>query len=51
MADYVREKPFEALPRFLPSTHGINKALAWLFLKPATRRFFSKAALWVLKVQ
>jgi MoaA/NifB/PqqE/SkfB family radical SAM enzyme len=51
MADYVRENPFEALPRFLPATHGINKALAWLFLKPATRRIFSKAALWILKVQ
>lgn len=50
MADYVREKPFEAIPRYLPATHGINKALAWLFLKPATRRWFSKAALWVLKV-
>jgi MoaA/NifB/PqqE/SkfB family radical SAM enzyme len=51
MADYVREKPFEALPRFLPATHGINKGLAWLFMKPATRRLFSKAALWVLKVE
>jgi MoaA/NifB/PqqE/SkfB family radical SAM enzyme len=51
MADYVRENPFEALPRFLPATHGINKALAWLFLKPATRRVFSKAALWILKVR
>jgi len=50
MADYVREKPLEALPHFLPATHGINKALAWLFLRPATRRLFSKAALWVLKV-
>ena len=50
MADYVREKPFEALPHFLPATHGINKALAWLFLRPATRRLFSKAALWVLRV-
>ena len=28
MADYVREKPVEALPYFLPATHGINKALA-----------------------
>ena len=51
MADDVREKPPEALPYFLPATHGVNKALAWLFLKPATRRLFSKAALWVLKVQ
>ena len=51
MADYVREKPLEALPHFLPATHGINKALAWLFLKPATRRLFSKAALWILKVE
>jgi MoaA/NifB/PqqE/SkfB family radical SAM enzyme len=50
MADYVREKPLEALPHFLPTTHGINKALAWLFLRPATRRLFSKVALWVLKV-
>ena len=50
MADYVREKPLEALPHFLPATHGINKALAGLFLRPATRRLFSKAALWVLKV-
>jgi MoaA/NifB/PqqE/SkfB family radical SAM enzyme len=50
MADYVREKPLEALPYFLPATHGINKALARLFLNPATRRLFSKAALKVLKV-
>ena len=51
MADYVREKPFEALPHFLPATHGINRALAWLFLRPATRRLFSKAALWILNVE
>ena len=51
MADYVREKPLEALPYFLPATHSINNALAWLFMKPATQRLFSKAALWVLKVK
>jgi MoaA/NifB/PqqE/SkfB family radical SAM enzyme len=51
MADYVREKPLEALPHFLPATHGINKALAWLFLNRATRWLFSKAALWILKVE
>jgi hypothetical protein len=28
MADHVREKPFEALPLFLPATQGIKKALA-----------------------
>ena len=25
-----------------PATHGINNPLAWIFMKPATRRLFSK---------
>jgi MoaA/NifB/PqqE/SkfB family radical SAM enzyme len=50
MMDYVREKPFEAIPQFLPATHGAVQALAWLFMKPTTRRLFTKAALWILKV-
>jgi MoaA/NifB/PqqE/SkfB family radical SAM enzyme len=50
MMDYVREKPFEAIPQFLPATHGAVQALAWLFMKPATRRLFAKTALWILKV-
>jgi MoaA/NifB/PqqE/SkfB family radical SAM enzyme len=50
MVDYVREKPFEAIPQFLPATHGTVQALAWLFMKPTTRRLFTKAALWILKV-
>lgn len=50
MMDYVREKPFEAIPQFLPATHGAVQVLAWLFMKPTTRRLFTKAALWILKV-
>ncbi len=50
LVDYVREKPFEAIPRFLPATHGVVQALAWLFMRPATRRVFSRAALWILSV-
>jgi hypothetical protein len=51
IADYAREEPFEALPLFLPATHSINKALAWVLLEPATRRLFRKTALGVLKVE
>jgi MoaA/NifB/PqqE/SkfB family radical SAM enzyme len=50
MMDYVREKPLEAIPQFLPATHGAVQALAWLFMKPATRRLFAKTALWILRV-
>ena len=50
MMDYVREKPFEAIPQFLPATHGAVQVLAWLFMKPATRRLFAKTALWILRV-
>jgi len=50
MMDYVREKPLEAIPQFLPATHGVVQLLAWLFMKPATRRLFAKTALWILKV-
>ena len=50
MMDYVREKPLEAIPQFLPATHRAVQALAWLFMKPATRRLFAKTALWILKV-
>ena len=50
MMDYVREKPLEAIPQFLPATHGAVQALAWLFMKPATRRLFARTALWILKV-
>jgi len=50
MMDYVREKPLEAIPQFLPATHGAVQVLAWLFMKPATRRLFAKTALWILRV-
>jgi MoaA/NifB/PqqE/SkfB family radical SAM enzyme len=50
MVDYVREKPLEAIPRFLPAAHGAVRVLAWLFMKPFTRRLFTKAALRVLDV-
>jgi MoaA/NifB/PqqE/SkfB family radical SAM enzyme len=51
MVDEVREKPFEAIPRFLPATHGVVRALAWLFMRPRTRQVFAKAALWILNVR
>jgi MoaA/NifB/PqqE/SkfB family radical SAM enzyme len=50
MVDYVRERPLEAIPRFLPAAHGTVRALGWLFMKPITRRLFSRAALRVLDV-
>ncbi len=49
--DFLREKPFEALPRFLPATHKAVGILGWLFLKPVTRRVFTRTALWVLRVK
>jgi len=51
MVDEVREKPFEAIPRFLPATHGVVRALAWLFMRPRRRQVFAKAALWILNVR
>ncbi len=51
MVDYVREKPFEAIPRVLPATHGAVQGLAWLFMRPTTRRVFTRAALWILNVE
>jgi len=34
-----------------PATHSIDNPVAWLFMKPATRRSFSKAAPWGPKSQ
>jgi hypothetical protein len=50
MVDYVREKPLEAIPRFLPAAHGAVRVLGWLFMKPLTRRLLTKTALRVLDV-
>lgn len=51
MLDCLREKPFEALPQFLPTSHAATRLLGWLFLKPATRRLFTRTASWVLGVR
>ena len=50
MLDYLRENPFDALPKFLPATHFAPRLLAWLYLQPRTRHWLTKAALKILGV-
>jgi len=51
MLDYLREKPQEVLPRFLPAAHPAARLLGWLFLKPAARRLLTRTATRILRVR
>lgn len=50
MLDFLREKPFEALPQFLPASHAGPRLLGWLYMQPRIRRWLTKGALKILGV-